>query len=122
MQGKRGVKDDVVYSFTEKMLCHAMGNGVSPRIFYSAVMDYGSYLKSAGVYENSRSRHYVKQSKFDGSVRQARGALLRFFINVDRGVSEKRLQCLKVQRIEEGLSGLIADGLVEKRGKYYYLV
>ena len=115
-EGKK-IKDDDVYFFVKEMLCCAVGCGISPRMFYSAMMDYGSHLKSLGVRTNSRSRHYVKQKKFDGSVRQARGALLRFFVDADKGVSGEKLRHLKVQRIEEGLSGLIADGLVEKRGK-----
>lgn len=119
---KGRIEDGVVHSFVEKMLCYAVGHGISPRVFYSAMMDYGSYLKSSGVRVNTLSQHYVKQKSFDGSVRQARGTLLRFLVVADKGVSEKKLECLEVQRIKEGLSGLVADGLVEKRGKYYYLV
>lgn len=122
VQGRKEIADDAVYSFVEKMLRCAIERGISPRVFYSAMMDYGSYLKLSGVRMNSRSRHYVKQKKFDGSVRQARGTLLRFFVVADEGVSGENLQYLEVQRIKEGLAGLVADGLVEKRGKYYYLV
>ena len=39
----------------------------------------------------------------------------------EKGVSEKQLQALHPQRINEGLTGLLAEGLVEKRGRYYYL-
>lgn len=48
-----------------------------PREFYWALMDYGAYLKKSGVRLNHRSKHYVKQSKFEGSARQLRGAILR---------------------------------------------
>ena len=50
---------------------------MQPRDFYAALMDYGSYLKQQGVKLNSRSKHYTKQSKFEGSRRQKRAALLR---------------------------------------------
>lgn len=50
---------------------------MEPRDFYAALMDYGSYLKKQGVKLNSRSRHYTKQSKFEGSPRQKRAAHLR---------------------------------------------
>lgn len=48
-----------------------------PRIWYWALMDYGSYLKSTLPNPNRSSRHYTKQSKFEGSNRQLRGLVLR---------------------------------------------
>jgi A/G-specific adenine glycosylase len=50
---------------------------LEPREFYAALMDYGSYLKKRGIRLNKQSKHYVKQSKFEGSARQLRGAILR---------------------------------------------
>jgi A/G-specific adenine glycosylase len=50
---------------------------MQPRDFYAALMDYGTFLKRSGVKVNSRSKHYTKQSKFEGSARQLRGAILR---------------------------------------------
>jgi A/G-specific adenine glycosylase len=44
----------------------------NPREFYWALMDYGSHLKTL-VKNNHRSKHYVKQSPFQGSRRQVRG-------------------------------------------------
>ncbi|HEY4517324.1 MAG TPA: A/G-specific adenine glycosylase [Candidatus Paceibacterota bacterium] len=49
----------------------------NPRKWYSALMDYGAYLKQSGVRLNSKSKHYIKQSKFDGSHRQLRGRILK---------------------------------------------
>ncbi|MBY0473170.1 A/G-specific adenine glycosylase [Patescibacteria group bacterium] len=65
---------------------------MEPRDFYAALMDYGSYLKASGVRINNKSKHYVKQSKFEGSTRQKRAALLRDALK--RGVSEKKLEKL----------------------------
>lgn len=48
-----------------------------PRIWYWAVMDYGSFLKSSLPNPSRSSRHYTKQSKFEGSNRQIRGLILR---------------------------------------------
>ncbi|AEE16952.1 A/G-specific adenine glycosylase [Treponema brennaborense] len=48
-----------------------------PRTWYYALMDYGAVLKKKVVNPNRRSAHYTKQSKFEGSLRQARGAVLR---------------------------------------------
>lgn len=48
-----------------------------PRAWYSALMDYGTFLKKQGLGRNNASKHYKKQSKFEGSVREMRGAILR---------------------------------------------
>lgn len=48
-----------------------------PRVWYGALMDYGTFLKRQGFGRNNASKHYKKQSKFEGSVRQMRGAILR---------------------------------------------
>ncbi len=49
----------------------------NPRQWYSALMDYGTHLKSTGINPIKQSKHYAKQSKFTGSTRQLRGAVLR---------------------------------------------
>lgn len=52
----------------------------NPRKFYSAMMDYGSVLKREGVKTHRKSKSYQKQSSFQGSFRQIRGALLRAYV------------------------------------------
>jgi A/G-specific adenine glycosylase len=50
----------------------------NPRVWYWALMDYGSYLKrTQGNLNRTQSRHYAKQSKFHGSERQLRGMVLK---------------------------------------------
>ncbi len=62
---------------------------MAPREFYAALMDYGSYLKKQGIKLNSKSKHYTKQSKFEGSTRQARAAKLKKLLA--KGASESTL-------------------------------
>lgn len=50
---------------------------LSPRQFYWALMDYGSYLKATVGNLNTRSKSYTLQSKFVGSKRQLRGQIIR---------------------------------------------
>jgi A/G-specific adenine glycosylase len=52
-------------------------SNMQPRDFYAALMDYGAFFKASGIKLNSRSSHYTKQSKFEGSARQKRAAKLR---------------------------------------------
>ncbi len=47
------------------------------REWYYALMDYGALLAKTQVNPNRRSKHYAKQSKFEGSDRQIRGRILK---------------------------------------------
>ena len=47
-----------------------------PRSWYYALMDYGVLLKALVPNPNTKSAHYAKQSRFEGSKRQVRAALL----------------------------------------------
>ena len=54
-----------------------MGEVPNPGEWYAALMDYGATLpKIAGHNPNIKSRHYSKQSRFEGSDRQIRGRVL----------------------------------------------
>lgn len=52
----------------------------NPREWYYALMDYGVFLKQNGKNPNLKSKHYVKQSRFEGSDRQIRGAVIRLLL------------------------------------------
>ncbi len=49
----------------------------SSRLWYWALMDYGSHLKQTTGNANRRSTGYSRQSAFAGSVRQLRGQVIR---------------------------------------------
>ena len=51
-----------------------------PRAWGYALMDYGSWLKRAVPNPSRRSTHHTRQSRFEGSDRQARGAFLRALV------------------------------------------
>lgn len=69
----RRVGDTRLISILESCLAHVN----SPRVWYWALMDYGSHIKETHGNASRRSRTYVKQKPFDGSLRQVRGAILR---------------------------------------------
>ncbi len=76
-----------------------------------ALMDYGAHLKRSGVRNNHRSAHYTKQSKFEGSLRQVRGQILRDLMKGKKGK--------KGEKWEKALTGLARDGLIMKeKGKW----
>jgi len=51
--------------------------GRSPREWYWALMDYGTFLKQTVGNVSRQSKMYAKQSVFEGSKRQVRGQVLR---------------------------------------------
>ncbi len=52
----------------------------NPRGWYYALLDYGSYLKKILPNPSRKSKHYAKQSAFEGSRRQKRAELVRIVL------------------------------------------
>ncbi len=92
------------------------------REWYYALMDYGVFIKKEFGNPNSRSKHYGKQSKFEGSDRQIRGAILRLLAQGEesRQSLHKKLS-FDYQRIDEQLEKLEREGMIEIRKKKYTL-
>jgi A/G-specific adenine glycosylase len=68
----------------------------NPREWYWALMDYGSHLPKITSNPNRKSKHYAKQSPFEGSIRQVRGSILRILL------SEKNIS---IQKLAQQISG-----------------
>ena len=113
-------KENIPDKDMERILAQALPQGMS-RQWYSALMDYGAFLKRSGVSHNARGSAYVKQSAFTGSLREARGAILR---ELAKGVQSKK--CLsrlcgddRRMQLETALIALLAEQLiVRNRGGY----
>lgn len=106
----------------EKVLAQALPEGRA-REWYSALMDYGAYLKRSGVSHNAKSRTYAKQSRFAGSLREARGAIVR---ELTRGAaSPARLTLLlgdsRRAQMRSALRALFTERLIEKLDGNYAL-
>lgn len=90
--------------------------GQDPREWHWALMDYGVHIKKLHKNPARRSAHYAKQSKFEGSLRQIRGAILRA---LQRGPSSLKDVPFDGVRIETALASLARDGLIVKeKGKW----
>ncbi len=115
-------RSDVADAELVEVLKRLLPSGRS-REWYSALMDYGAHLKKSGVKLNSKSKHHTKQSKFTGSLREARGAILRE-LSV-KNMSESNLIGLCGQKrrpqMRTALSALVNEGLVEQRFRSYSL-
>jgi A/G-specific adenine glycosylase len=86
------------------------------RLWYWALMDYGSFLKQSQGNLSKLSKSYVKQSAFHGSRRQLRGQVLR-----DLAVKPTNLQHFTIsdERLPEVLQQLEMEGLIQQnKGSY----
>lgn len=94
-----------------------------PRTWYSALMDYGTYVKSMHPNPSRRSKHHTKQSAFKGSNRQLRGAIIRRLM--DGPLSEDVLRTFDAKhsyRIALVLKGLRDEGMIEMVDEKWQLV
>lgn len=92
----------------------------NPRIWYWALMDYGSHLKSTVVNPNRRSSHYVKQSAFIGSNRRIRGQVLKALTKQPHTALQLQ-NIVKDSRLLTVLDDLTKEKLISKQGSLYRL-
>ncbi|MDB5237888.1 MAG: endonuclease [Candidatus Kaiserbacteria bacterium] len=87
-----------------------------PREWHWALMDYGSYLKKQFPNPSRRSAGYTKQSKFEGSLRQVRGMILR---ELHKGPSLLNSLPVEKERVDAALASLKKHGMIKKiRGRW----
>lgn len=91
-----------------------------PRTWYWALMDYGAHLKQTVGNLNASSKHYIKQSRFEGSARQIRGQVLRLLGSRVYGLKELQAK-IPDQRLNIILDALIAEGFIGKTNARYRL-
>lgn len=119
-KNKEIVADRDILSLVEQTL-----DTDKPREWMYALMDYGSYLKSEGKAHNGRAKSFTRQSKFKGSVREVRGAIMKFFTekeiltSYDQKEFERRFDSGHVM---QAFNGLTKDGLIRKREDNYIIV
>lgn len=93
----------------------------NPREWFYALMDYGTHLAKTVENPNRKSKHYNKQSRFNGSNRQIRGAVLRSLLDsgpITARVLETQLGFAK-DRLYNVLADLTSEGIVaEEKGVY----
>ena len=105
---------------TDKQLLNLVATTMdqdNPCQWFWALMDYGTELKRQGRGRLTTSRHYKKQSRFEGSLRQMRGEIIRR--QAAGETLEDIVQALSSDpRFVPALEGLQRDGLLVGRGKY----
>jgi A/G-specific adenine glycosylase len=113
------VRDSEILPLIEKTL-----DRENPRIWYYALMDYGVEIKKQFQNPSRRSKHYKKQTAFEGSNRQLRGAVVRILV-------EKRKIPLSTlfknfpqegARVKETLQELEIEGFITVGKRFVHLV
>lgn len=115
---KKKVSDQEIFQLVKRTL-----DRKNPRKWYNALMDYGAMLKGQYGNPNQSSRHYAKQSKFEGSNRQGRGKVLRL-LGRSRSISEKDIAReidWSVIKIKKTLTVLEKEGLIRRRQKKWQM-
>lgn len=114
---KTGVNDKDLLELVEATLPSEV---TMTRVWYWALMDYGSYIKQSKGNLNKLSKHYVKQSAFHGSGRQIRGAIIRSLSQNPASLAELRSE-IPDDRLDAILSELTNEELIYNRGGKYSL-
>jgi A/G-specific adenine glycosylase len=115
-QDQSDINDSELFPIIEETLYKE-----NPRLWYWALMDYGSELKKVTVNPNRRSAHYTKQSKFEGSLRQVRGAIVKTLAQEGAAAIEELHEKtgFEYDRIKQALDKLHHESMVaESEGIY----
>jgi A/G-specific adenine glycosylase len=117
-KNRKSVHDERLLPLAEMLL-----DRENPRKWYSALMDYGTWLKKQYGNAARRSAGYKKQSRFEGSSRQKRGMILRLLLDRSKLTSNHISKHLGIPlcQLIPLLGELTADGIIIK-SKTRYLI
>jgi len=116
----RKVRDEKLTEILEACLRHIE----SPRVWYWALMDYGAFIKREHGNASRRSKVYVKQTPFAGSLREVRGSILRTLAargKADEGLLMKGGE-FDLVRIASALGALAHEGMIRKEKEMWRIV
>lgn len=115
--GREGVTDKELLPIIE-----ATADKREPRLWWWAIMDYGSHLKSTTGNATRRSSTYAKHKKFAGSDRQLRGRILTLVAAKSRTFAEIREATGEPdERLEGIILKLGTEGFLAYNAKKYEL-
>ena len=94
-----------------------------PYDWYSALMDYGTKLKKKHKNPARKSKHHQKQSKFEGSNRQVRGAILKLLATHPTASILELQSIIKdpKHRVEATTIKLVHEGFLSEKDGVYQL-
>lgn len=90
----------------------------NPREWYWALMDYGAYLGKQRDNPNKKSKQYVKQKRFKGSVREVRGGILKLLLSQPHSEETLKKEYTD-ERLSVALEQLQKEEFIEKKGNIF---
>jgi A/G-specific adenine glycosylase len=114
---RRGkVRDEEILPLVERAL-----DRKAPSRWYNALMDYGTMLKREHGNPNVRSAHYTRQSPFENSNRQVRGAILKALVagGAMTAAALARRTGREPERVRTNLAAMEKEGFLRKKGGSY---
>lgn len=113
---KKVISDDEI-----RQLVGAAIDEENPRVWFWALMDYGSFLKQSVGNLNRSSKTHAKQSRFAGSSRQIRGQVIRTLI--EKPASKSQLtKLLNDSRLDGVLDELVKEEMIHVTDTGYTLL
>lgn len=91
----------------------------SPREWYYALMDYGVMLKQQCANPSRKSAHHTVQSRFEGSNRQIRGAIVRLLTKNQSMTEPALIRALEkdADRVEKIVEQLCSEGFLKRTAR-----
>lgn len=111
---KENITDSDVLSHVERTV-----QKNNAREWYWALMDYGAYLATQVDNPNKKSRYYKKQTKFEGSIREVRGGVIKLLLK--KPLTKKELENVYKddERLFTAIEQLEKEGFIVMKGKKY---
>jgi len=117
-QDRKNIHDDELLPLVRQTL-----PAKDARTWYNALMDYGTMLKKEHGNPNTRSAHYTRQSPFENSNRQVRGAILKALV-AGKPLSAARIvqaTRMEAERVTKNLAALEKEGFIRKKGRTFFI-
>jgi len=114
LSDRQAIDDKVILDLVASVL------PADSRSWYWALMDYGTHLKQAIGNLNTLSKHYTRQSAFQGSKRQIRGQVLKA-LGARPGTLQELRQTITDERLAGVLDDLTNEGLIQHRDELFIL-
>jgi A/G-specific adenine glycosylase len=114
----QSVHDREILSLIEQTLYRG-----DPRLWYYALMDYGAELKKKVQNPSRKSVHYTKQSIFKGSIREARGAVLRSLtVHGKSSLAEiAKKESIEYDRLKKAADLLVAEHFINEEDGVFFI-
>jgi A/G-specific adenine glycosylase len=81
-------------------------------------MDYGTYLKTQIINPNRKSKHYTRQSVFEGSNRQIRSQIIKLLLQGPKTLPQIQ-DIIRDNRVQDNIVSLLKEKLIQNKKDYY---